>query len=296
MGIGSKIKEYRTKAGLTQKDLADELHVTYQAVSRWENDDAEPSFDMLKDMCRILNCSTDDLFEIKKAAEEEEKIEVQPQIIERVIVKETEQKPVLGVCEQCNKPIYEANNLFRVDESYSVRTGRTTHLEHRQRILCNECNEIRLLQEKRIEEQRKNNELLDLKKKRIHSFIWPSLIAILFFVISITSFVNGNVDAGVVCLVLAVLGYTFSATMILNNTFIPDLWLEVSSWGFVKMPGVIFSFSLDGLKFLIAMKILFFILGIILGFLAVVFATALALVLSIFVYPFALVKNLKGNE
>ena len=56
MGIGLKIKEYRTKAGLTQKDLADELHVTYQAVSRWENDDAEPSFDMLKDLCRILNC------------------------------------------------------------------------------------------------------------------------------------------------------------------------------------------------------------------------------------------------
>ena len=50
MEIGLKIKEYRTKAGLIQKDLADELHVTYQAVSRWENDDVEPSFDMLKDL------------------------------------------------------------------------------------------------------------------------------------------------------------------------------------------------------------------------------------------------------
>lgn len=75
MGIGLKIKEYRTKAGLTQKDLADELHVTYQAVSRWENDDAEPSFDMLKDLCRILNCSTDDLFEINKPTVEEKKEE-----------------------------------------------------------------------------------------------------------------------------------------------------------------------------------------------------------------------------
>ena len=39
MGVGPKIKEYRNKAGLTQKDLADKLHVTYQAVSRWENYD-----------------------------------------------------------------------------------------------------------------------------------------------------------------------------------------------------------------------------------------------------------------
>ena len=32
MGTGLKIKEYRTKSGLTQKDVADELHVTSQAV------------------------------------------------------------------------------------------------------------------------------------------------------------------------------------------------------------------------------------------------------------------------
>ena len=295
MGIGSKIKEYRTKAGLTQKDLADELHVTYQAVSRWENDDAEPSFDMLKDMCRILNCSTDDLFDIKKP-EAEEKVEPQPQIIERVIVKEAEQKPILGVCEQCNKPIYEASDLFRVNESYSVRSGRTTHLEHRQRILCKECNEIRILQEKRVEEQRRRQELSELRKRRIHSFVWPAILAIVFLIISITSFVKGNTAAGVGCLVVGILGYTFLATMILDNTFITDLWLEVSSWGFVKMPGIIFSFSLDGLKFLIAMKILFFLLGIALAVLAVAFATTLALGLSIFVYPFALRKNLKGNE
>lgn len=66
MGVGPKIKEYRIKAGLTQKDLADKLHVTYQAVSRWENDDAEPSIDTLKEMCGILNCSIEELFDMEK--------------------------------------------------------------------------------------------------------------------------------------------------------------------------------------------------------------------------------------
>lgn len=82
MGIGHKIKEYRTKAGLTQKELADGLHITYQAVSRWENDDAEPSFDTLKDICEILNCSLDELFEMKKQNDVEEKV----QIVEHVVV------------------------------------------------------------------------------------------------------------------------------------------------------------------------------------------------------------------
>ena len=295
MGIGLKIKEYRTKAGLTQKDLADKLHITYQAVSRWENDDAEPSFDMLKDMCRILNCSTDDLFEIKK--KDEEKIEEQPpQIIERVIIKETEQKPIIGVCEQCNKPIYETSDLFRVNEPYVVRNGRTSHTEHRQRTLCKECNEISLLEQKRFEKQAKMQRDAKFKAKRIHSFIWPSLLALLFIVMAIISFINGNASTGVFEIVLALLGFTFLGTMILNNTFIPDLWSEVSSWGFVKMPGIIFSFSLDGFIFLIVIKIIFFIVGMILALLAIIFATALALVLSVFVYPYAIIKNLKGNE
>ena len=74
MSIGPKIKEYRVKAGLTQKELADKLFVTYQAVSRWENDDAEPSISTLKEICRILNCTTDELFEIEN--KEKENIEV----------------------------------------------------------------------------------------------------------------------------------------------------------------------------------------------------------------------------
>ena len=29
MGVGQRLKEMRSEAGMTQKDLADELHVTY---------------------------------------------------------------------------------------------------------------------------------------------------------------------------------------------------------------------------------------------------------------------------
>lgn len=296
MGIGSKIKEYRTKAGLTQKELADELHVTYQAVSRWENDDAEPSFDTLRDMCRIFNCSTDDLFGIEKKPVEEkvEEKPQEPQVIERIIVQE--QKPVLGVCEQCNKPIYEATNLNRVADTYQVRVGRGTRTETRQRILCNECNEIKLLEQERLIDQRKKQTEEEFRKRRIHSIVWPAVISIVCLVIAISFFANGNTSSGIAGIVISILGYTFVATLILDNTFINDLWEGIASLGFVKLPGIIFEFSIDGFVFLIAMKILFFIIGVLFSILAFTFATALSLVLSIFVYPFALRKNLKCEE
>ncbi len=293
MGVGQKIKEYRNKAGMTQKELAEQLHITYQAVSRWENNDAEPSIDALKELCKILNCSIEELFDMEKK-EEEKKVEEKVTVLEKVVIQESQ--PVLGVCEQCNNPIYEAANLNRVNEPFVIGTGKTSHTESRQRILCSSCNEIRLLEEKRKAEQRKREIDASFKKRRIHSFIWPSLVALLLVAVGISSFVNGEVSIGFGCLAIGVLAYCFIGTMILNNTFITDMWLEITSWGFVKLPGIIFEFSFDGLVFLIAMKIIFFLLGIALALLAATFATALTMALSIFVYPFALIKNIKCVE
>jgi transcriptional regulator with XRE-family HTH domain len=41
--IGENIKKYRTANNLTQKDLADHLHITPSTLSRWENGSRMPS-------------------------------------------------------------------------------------------------------------------------------------------------------------------------------------------------------------------------------------------------------------
>ena len=46
--IGKFIKKIRVDNGLTQKDLADKLGVTYQAVSKWENGKNIPDIMILK--------------------------------------------------------------------------------------------------------------------------------------------------------------------------------------------------------------------------------------------------------
>ena len=42
MELGKKIKQLRLNKGVTQEVLANALGVTYQAVSRWENETTMP--------------------------------------------------------------------------------------------------------------------------------------------------------------------------------------------------------------------------------------------------------------
>ena len=70
---------------------------------------------------------------------------------------------------------------------------------------------------------------------------------------------------------------------------------NVFSWGFVSMPGLIFELDLDGIIWLLTVKLLFWILGFVLAILCGILAIALGLIVSIFVYPYALVVNLRSN-
>ena len=72
--------------------------------------------------------------------------------------------------------------------------------------------------------------------------------------------------------------------------------LEIFSWGFVTMPGLIYTLDLEGIIWLLTVKLLFWILEMILAVLCGILAIALGLVVSLFVYPRALYKNIMGYE
>ncbi len=59
--IGHYIKYLRKTAGMTQKDLAEKLNVSFQAVSKWENGDTLPDTGILLDLCDTLNTTADKL-------------------------------------------------------------------------------------------------------------------------------------------------------------------------------------------------------------------------------------------
>lgn len=61
MNFGEKIYSLRTKAGLSQGELADRLDVSRQAVSKWENNSAVPELDKLLKMSELFSVSLDEL-------------------------------------------------------------------------------------------------------------------------------------------------------------------------------------------------------------------------------------------
>ena len=69
--LGNRLAELRKKHGLSQEELADQLGVSRQAVSKWERGEASPDTDNLIELARIYGISLDELLGLKK--EEEEK-------------------------------------------------------------------------------------------------------------------------------------------------------------------------------------------------------------------------------
>ena len=59
--LGTKIKELRCARGLTQGAFAEELHVSFQAVSNWERGIAPPELDNLIRIAAYFNVLIDDL-------------------------------------------------------------------------------------------------------------------------------------------------------------------------------------------------------------------------------------------
>lgn len=59
--IGQYIQHLRKAAGMTQKELAEKLNISFQAVSKWENGDTLPDTGILLDLCDVLNTTTDKL-------------------------------------------------------------------------------------------------------------------------------------------------------------------------------------------------------------------------------------------
>lgn len=63
MNLGKQIHTYRLRASLTQEKLAEALHVTAQAVSKWETNAGYPDITILPRLAAALGVTVDELFE-----------------------------------------------------------------------------------------------------------------------------------------------------------------------------------------------------------------------------------------
>lgn len=59
--LNERIRALRMANGWSQVELAKKLGVTKQSVSNWENDNIQPSIEMLVKIADVFNVSTDNL-------------------------------------------------------------------------------------------------------------------------------------------------------------------------------------------------------------------------------------------
>ena len=64
MDIGTSIKKLRMKNGITQQQLADQLSVSMQTISRWETSATYPDIVMLPVLARYFRVSVDSLLDM----------------------------------------------------------------------------------------------------------------------------------------------------------------------------------------------------------------------------------------
>ena len=61
--IGERVKKYRERNGVSQKEFGRLIGVSAQAVYKWERNLCYPDIIFLPYIAKILGCTTDDFFE-----------------------------------------------------------------------------------------------------------------------------------------------------------------------------------------------------------------------------------------
>ena len=63
MSFGKNLQYFRKLSGnMTQEALAEKLNVSRQTISKWEIDAANPEMEKALEICKVFNCSLDNLF------------------------------------------------------------------------------------------------------------------------------------------------------------------------------------------------------------------------------------------
>lgn len=73
MNIGEKLFELRREKNLSQEEVADQLNVSRQTVSKWETNQSVPDFDKIMPICELYGVGVEELLTGKKP---EEKVKI----------------------------------------------------------------------------------------------------------------------------------------------------------------------------------------------------------------------------
>lgn len=284
MTLGKKLSNYRKILGWTQQQLGEHLNLSAQAVSKWENDLAEPDLATLKALASLYAVSIDQLlnteedsFSFTQSGAKTDSDKGGETFADAKYDNWKETPRTIGFCKNCGIAV--------TDENVGKKTPK---------VLCRNCWELELEEEindrqrramnvKRYEEKRK---LIsdDLKRRRRRSLVYGGLAGGFFFVIFLPELFKDFSLASLIC--TFVLPYAVLSFVTLLFYDCPVTNVIISMLGApIHFPGLIFTFDLGGFLWLIGMKLLFGAIGLIAGLICLCFGLLLGIIIAPFVFP-----------
>ncbi len=280
MTFGQKIKHLRTKSNLTQKELAEKMNVTFQTISKWESDTNEPDIESIRRLSNIFGCSIEYLFSEEIEEEKKEESATEEKAVEKEDVKE---EPVIEPEEKKEEQIGEPPASPVEEKKEEVIPAK----EKKEEIKETKSVQMPVVGKgKKKFSQREDHKVL----------IWSIVACVVSFIISLVCFIVYRAAVPTVWVVLSpfIISYAVLADVycIFSDTYISDVFVSVATKS-IKFPGLIFSWSIDGLMWLIGMKILFAILGFFVSLAIISLAVFISAFLAVFSFIPILIKNSK---
>lgn len=310
MQVGNTIKQLRNQKGLTQKDLADRLFMSAQAVSRWENNETEPDINAIKKLAEIFEVGVEVIIngipepeepvveetkveetqpaeEPKEETPEENAVEVVDQPVAFGINAVVGNKQI-GVCKKCGKPICEKDNYAKKKITVD---GKETY-----EYTCSECfnKEIDYKNDVGKTKVAKKQKQIKFQRGDKKLIVWSIVIAVLFFGIAlgICIWQYDVVGIGWTIGLPLIAAYCGAAEFycLFSASWVCDVFGTIASWS-IRLPGIIFTLDWEGIAFLIVMKIIFAIVGAVFGVCVFLLAVAVSTVFSVFTFIPLLIYN-----
>ena len=273
--IGAKIVALRKKKGCTQADLGAYLNISYQAVSKWERGESFPDFITMSRIAQYFNVP---ITYFEEGGNTETAAAEAPAVAEVP----SGNSDFLGVCKHCGK-------LIRVGEEWT----KTPVIQCK---VCHERIEKKLLKE--ADDQRKRRELEEAMKneamasKRNKGY-WIGGILGVIFLFAVT-FGSSKIGSGIAFgLLSGAMGFLFFTQLVWGGAVRK---CAACGGAIIGTPGVIFSLDLDGLVFLVAVKIGFALLRLAIFALTSLFMVGLAIFISPFTFVPALLRVHNGID
>lgn len=124
LNIGENIRSCRRKMNLTQEQLADKLGVSFQSVSRWENDLTYPDMELIPALTGIFGISADELLGVPEAKKEQAAEELLKELTELSEREDASPKRMIEIIREIRRDHLNQFAVFHIRYSVNINVFR----------------------------------------------------------------------------------------------------------------------------------------------------------------------------